>query len=92
MILFLYFSLGCGIGYGYLHRIPIRIVSHTNEPVRKSSNNSNSPLLTATNLQPMNNETVVQPSSESAKNLANAFAVNKPTHNAVTSAAGNAPP
>ncbi|XP_026757921.1 Golgi reassembly-stacking protein 2 [Galleria mellonella] len=37
-------SLGCGIGYGYLHRIPIRNVPHSapqNMPVMTSSPNQN---------------------------------------------------
>lgn len=25
MLFFVFFSLGCGIGYGYLHRIPTRL-------------------------------------------------------------------
>jgi len=40
IIVFLFNSLGCGIGYGYLHRIPVRSVPESkpvNSYVVKSS-------------------------------------------------------
>ena len=41
-------SLGCGIGYGYLHRIPIRTTS--SPPVTKTHLSTNSPILTGENV------------------------------------------
>lgn len=66
----LFFSLGCGIGYGYLHRIPIWTKDdETTDKKRKPSGIPNPPVIKP-NMFPHQNP------PEAPTNLANSFSVN----------------
>ncbi|XKL63835.1 hypothetical protein PGB90_006199 [Kerria lacca] len=65
-------SLGCGIGYGYLHRIPIRNALETNsEKKRKTSNIPNPPVIKPSVFPPQNQTQII--TNEPPKDFSNSF-------------------
>lgn len=68
------FSLGCGIGYGYLHRIPIRTEDDETTEKKRSSSIPNPPVIKP-NMFPHQNPSE-HASKEAPTNLMNSFSVN----------------
>ncbi|XP_055919414.1 Golgi reassembly-stacking protein 2 [Eupeodes corollae] len=88
-------SLGCGIGFGYLHRIPIQAVSNETKsalklPTPDANVNTNVALQAARPTEPMpavSQATSVNPSFPYIPPLTNAFTLPPTNANAQTSAA-----